>query len=297
MKVGIDIGGSHIGIGLVDNENKLIDKYEYNWKKEEKKDKEEICKYAPKYSIEIIEYLLKKNHLDRSIIEKIGIGFPTAEIINNKIYMNGKEFDLCKELEEHFKVEVTVKNDVKCSGTYVKELGELREYNNALFLTLGTGIGGAYFYKNKLVVPNKYAGFEIGHMIIKHNGERCYCGQKGCFQAYASMKKFRSQVEQLFNKEHVNSGFVLDVVSKKEKETEMNAIIDNYLQYLAIGLVNLIHIFEPDAICIGGSFAHYESIFIEKLNKKVKEYFVHREIPRIFITKIANDAGIIGATM
>ena len=211
--------------------------------------------------------------------------------------MNGKEFDIGKKIEEHFKVKVTVKNDVKCSGKYVKELGELRKYNNALFLTLGTGIGGAYFYKNQLVVPNKYAGFEFGHMIIKYNGEKCYCGQNGCFQAYASMKKFRSQVEKLFNKEHVNSEFVLDVVSRKEKEIEMNAIIDNYLQYLAIGLVNLIHIFEPDAICIGGSFAHYESIFIEKLNKKVKEYFIYREIPKIFITKIANDAGIIGATM
>lgn len=297
IKIGIDIGGSHIGIGIINNKNKLIDKIEYNWSAQEKESKENICYYAEIYAKKIIEELLEKNNIDTSRIKNIGIGFPCARVINNKIYIKGKEIDISKGLKEYFNVEVIVKNDVKCSGKYVKELGELKHYDNAIFLALGTGIGGAYFYKNELIVPNKYSGFELGHMIIVKDGEKCNCGNNGCFEKYASMKCFRRDIANLFNKQHVNSKFVLDVVERKEKEEDVNKIIDEYLEYLCIGLSNIINIFEPDAICIGGSFSHYESIFMEKLIQKIKVYFPNRDIPDIFVTKAANDAGIIGAVL
>lgn len=297
MKIGIDVGGSHIGIGIVNNKNELIDKIEYNWNSEEKETKEKLCYYTKIYSKKTIEELLYKNNINMKEIEVIGIGFPSSGVRENKIYLKGKEIDIAKDLREYFNTEVRVQNDVKCSGKYVKQLGELKEYNHALFLTLGTGIGGAYFYHDELVVPNQYAGFEIGHMIIEKNGRACRCGNKGCFETYASMKAFRKEIKILFHKEHVNSQFVLEVVDKKEKEEEVNKIIDEYLENLSLGLSNLINIFEPDAICIGGSFSHYESIFIEKLMIKIKQYFPDREIPAILVTKAANDAGIIGATL
>ena len=164
-------------------------------------------------------------------------------------------------------------------------------------MTLGTGIGGAYFYKNELVIPNKYSGFEIGHMIIVKDGKKCRCGNKGCFEEYGSMRYFRKQISTLFNKEHVDSKFVLEIVQRKQKEEQVNKIIDEYLEYLSIGLSNIINIFEPDAICIGGSFSHYESIFMEKLIQKIKLHFQNRDIPDIFVTKAANDAGIIGTIL
>ena len=190
-----------------------------------------------------------------------------------------------------------MKNDVKCSALCEKTIGNLKDYDNCIFMTLGTGIGGAYFYKNELVTPNKYQGFEIGHMVIETNGKQCKCGRKGCFEEYASMRAFRKEIEELFNLEKVDSYKVFEIIQSKEKLEEVNKIIEEYTSYLANGLSNVINIFEPDVICIGGSFTYYSPIFMEKLKQKTQENFRGRDIPIILTAKFENDAGIIGASM
>ena len=90
---------------------------------------------------------------------------------------------------------------------------------------------------------------------------------------------------------------MFDIIESKEKQNEVNEIIEKYTDYLSIGLINLINIFEPDCVCIGGSFAYYESIFRDILNKKIESNFKTREIPTLVVAKYANDAGIIGASM
>ena len=90
---------------------------------------------------------------------------------------------------------------------------------------------------------------------------------------------------------------LIDKYNEKEKINEMNQIIDEYIEYLGIGLSNLINIFEPDAICIGGSFVHYERIFMKKLENNLKSKFENRDIPKILLAKYGNDAGIVGAAM
>ena len=202
-----------------------------------------------------------------------------------------------KILNKKFNVPVYLKNDVKCSGICEKKIGNLKQYENCIFMTLGTGIGGAYFYKDNLVTPNKYQGFEIGHMVIQINGKECKCGLNGCFQQYASMRVFRKEIEELFGIEELKSYKMFEIIESKEKEHEVNQIIDSYVSYLTIGVCNLINIFEPDAICIGGSFTYYAPIFMEKLKAKVRNNFKGRTIPDILIAKFENDAGIIGASM
>ena len=230
-------------------------------------------------------------------IEKIGIGYPNSNILNGIIYLDGKEINLAKVLTREFNVPVYLKNDVKCSAICEKTIGNLKDYNNCLFMTLGTGIGGAYFYKNELVVPNKYSGFEIGHMTIEINGRKCRCGKLGCFEEYASMRVFRREIEELFNIEKLTSYKMFEILESKEKHEEVNEVIQRYIEYLSLGICNLINIFEPDAICIGGSFAYYAPIFMDKLKEKVKNNFKNREIPALLIAKYENDAGIIGASM
>lgn len=238
-------------------------------------------------------------------IEKIGIGFPKSKIINGIVYIKDQIVDLISLLEPIFNTKVYVRNDVKCSGLCEKKLGSLKKYENALFLTLGTGIGGAYFYKNELVVPNKYPGLEIGSMVIVKDGKTCKCGRRGCFEAYAAMKIFREKISEEFHIEKVTSDIVLDLYNKSvgadasvcSKNTEINKIIDEYIDYLAIGLSNLIRILEPDAICIGGSFVYYQEIFMEKLKNKLRQNFAYRDIPEIVVASYGNDAGIIGASM
>lgn len=292
MKIGIDIGGSHIGIGLVNDKYEIVDKIERDWTEEEKKD---LWTNMQPIIIELLQKIINKNKVSK--IEKIGIGFPKSKIIDGIVYIEDKKIDLISLLEPIFNTKVYVKNDVKCSGMCEKKLGSLKNYNHALFLTLGTGIGGAYFYKDELVVPNKYPGLEIGSMVIVKDGKDCKCGRKGCFEAYAAMKIFREKVKEVFNLEKVTSHVVLNLISDKKNEEKMEKIIKEYVDYLALGLSNLIRILEPDVICIGGSFVYYEEIFMEKLINKLKENFKNRDIPEIILAQYGNDAGIIGASM
>ena len=294
MKIGIDIGGSHIALGLVNEKDEIIDKIDNVWTIEEKKDvfntiKNKTCKF--------IEEIINKNNITIDSIKSIGIGFPYRNIKDGIIYLEDQELDLPKIIKEKYNLPVYLKNDVKCSSLCEKNIGNLKEYENALFLTLGTGIGGAFYYKNELIVPNTYSGMEIGHMVIEVNGKKCRCGKNGCFEEYASMRAFRNRIREIYNIEDVNSSIALDLFHKKEKEQEMNKAIDEYLNLLSIGLSNLICILEPDAICIGGSFVHYEEMFLDKLRMKIKQILSDREIPEILLAKYGNDAGIIGASM
>lgn len=292
MKIGIDLGGSHIGIGVINENNEIIIKKEHDWTTDEKENLDnnilDVC-------IQLIKQIIEENNISK--IEKIGIGYPCKSIINGVVYKNENVIDFPKILTNEFKVPTYLKNDVKCSAICEKTIGNLKNYNNCIFMTLGTGIGGAYFYKNELVTPNTYQGFEIGHMIIEVDGRKCRCGKKGCFEEYGAMRVFRKEIEELFNIEKVNSYKMFEIIESKEKQEEVDEIIDNYLNYLSIGISNLINIFEPDAICIGGSFTYYAPIFMDKLKEKVQRNFENREIPELLVAKYANDAGIIGASM
>ena len=292
MKIGVDLGGSHIAIGLVDNENNLISKKEHNWTETERTKLFESVEY---YSKKLIHEIINEN---KSVeIEKIGIGYPYRNIVNGIIYKDGETFNLPDILYKEFGISTYLKNDVKCSGLCEKRIGNLKDYDNCIFMTLGTGIGGAYFYNDALITPNQYQGFEFGHMIIETNGRKCRCGNCGCFEEYASMSVFRKQIADLFNLDDINSYKMFEIIQSKEKEEAVDKIIDEYINYLSIGISNLINIFEPDAICIGGSFVYYAPIFIEKLREKVQNNFKNRTIPNIITAKYENDAGIIGASM
>ena len=290
MRIGIDIGGSHLAVGVVDHKNEIILKREHNWTQEEKND---LFKSIQIYVKRFIKKIIEGNYS----IEKIGIGFPAGNIVDGVVTKWGKIIDLPQIIMNEFNIPTYLKNDVKCSALCEKNIGNLKEYDNCLFMTLGTGIGGAYFYRNELLVPNKYQGFEIGHMVIEKDGKACKCGQKGCFEEYGSMRVFRTKIEELFNIERLTSYKMFEIIETKEKQKEVNEIIEEYTDYLSVGLINLINIFEPDAICIGGSFAYYAPIFIDKVREKIQKRYYNRDIPDLLIAKYANDAGIIGASM
>ena len=294
MRIGIDIGGSHIGLGLVNKKNEIVDKIDHVWITEEKKDVFETMKRA---TVVYIEEICSRNNINVNEIENVGIGFPYRKIKKGIIYLENEEINLPQIIKNKYNIPVFLKNDVKCSSLCEKKIGNIKEFNNALFLTLGTGIGGAYYYNDELMTPNTYQGMEIGHMIIEVNGKKCRCGKNGCFEEYASMRAFRNKIREIYNIEDVNSSITLDLYHKKEKEEEMNKAIEEYIMYLSTGLTNLISILEPDAICIGGSFVHYEEIFMDKLKNSFREKLNGRELPEVLLAKYGNDAGIIGASM
>lgn len=292
MKIGIDLGGSHIGVGLINETNQIIVKKEHNWNAEEKL---KLFESAEKYSKKFIQEIIQENKEDT--IEKIGIGYPYRNIQKGILWIEGKPYDLPNKLEEKFHVPVYLKNDVKCSAICEKTIGSLKKYDNCLFMTLGTGIGGAYFYHNELVVPNTYQGFEVGHMVIEANGRQCKCGRKGCFEQYASMNAFRKEIAEVLGSQDLSSKQIVGFLENNKHLPGVESIIEKYIDYLSLGICNLIYLLEPDAICIGGSFVHFAPFLMEKLKEKVQVSLKDRTIPDLLVAKYGNDAGMIGASM
>lgn len=211
-----------------------------------------------------------------------------------------KEFNLPQILEEYYNAKVNVRNDAKCAALAEKNLGNLQNYEDSVFLCLGTGIGGATFINSKMLEYFKESGSEYGHMIINKNGLECKCGNKGCFEKYASMKAFKEGIIKLLNLDkNITSENILKIINEKisANNEEINNYIDEYIDNLLIGLTNIINIIEPEAICIGGSFVYYEKILYTRLIEKINLGKYKSSIPEIVLAKLGNDAGMIGALM
>ena len=200
---------------------------------------------------------------------------------------------------------VKVKNDTKCAATAEHMFGCCQADNNVLFLTLGTGIGGAYIYQGNLMTGSIFEGFEFGHMIIRENGLECKCGKKGCFEKYASMKAFKTNLRNALSIDEKTSGKELFNILRENKQGNKNYdIIENvvieFIQNLAIGISNLINIFEPEMIGIGGSFVFFEEVLLDRLKKEIittNLLFNQRKDIDIKTATLGNDAGIIGAVL
>lgn len=300
MKIGIDIGGSHIASGIVEEKGKIISKETRDVDMNEIKDE----KRAENLIMDIIEneikLLLEKNNYKKEDISKIGIavpGSPKDNKIRNLVNLNIKEFDLGNILKEKYKVQVKIKNDGKCAGIAEKKYGALKEFDDCIFLCIGTGVGSAAFLNGKLLEPKQNAGFEFGHMIIDKNGIKCNCGKNGCFETYASMKRFKIKVIEEFKlKKDVEAEEVQCYIRENIHKEKVNKFINDYLENVSIGISNIVNIFEPQAICFGGSFSYYEDIFLPILNDKLKSYIFNKDSKfKLLPAKLRNDAGIIGA--
>ena len=291
MQIGIDLGGSHIAVAVISKRNLVVAKREKNIESSEN------IFDIKQYIVDI----LKDIGAPSCVISKIGISAP-GKIKNNIIYdmynLGIKEFNLVQILSEHYGVEVVVRNDAKCAALVEKKIGNLKDYDDCVFLCLGTGIGGATFINGRMLEYTKEWGSEYGHMIIQKNGIECKCGNKGCFEKYASMKAFKSGIINLLNLDsNISSEDILEILLNRvnEKDREISKYIDEYIENLIIGISNIINILGPEAICIGGSFVYYEKILYTKLLEKMNLKNYNGVKPKILLAKTQNDAGMIGA--
>ena len=300
MKIGIDIGGSHIGTGIIVGKGLLLGK--------ETKDidiaKIESEERVKEVMLEIIDMeistLLKRYDFKVSDISRIGLavpGSPTEDSIQNLVNLHIKKFEIGKILAEKYNTKIKIKNDGKCAGFAEKKYGALKDFNDCIFLCLGTGVGSAVFLNGELLEPKRHPGFEFGHMIIQKDGRECNCGNKGCWETYASMKRFKKEaIVRLGLPKDTESIEVHNYIRKNMDKPETKALVDELLTNVAIGLSNLINIFEPEAICFGGSFVYYNDIFLPILREKLKLYLFNKDFEgKIVAAKLKNDAGMIGA--
>ena len=300
MKIGIDLGGSHIAIGVVDNKGKILEKVEKRITKAEKSTIKKV----------IEEYIIEKttNFLQQYNITEVGIAIPGTvknETVVKSVNLGLKNYEIVKNLQDNIQLPIKIRNDAKCAALAENTYGALKSYERSIFLTLGTGIGGAVVIHNKLLDTGELPGCEFGHMLIEKNGRLCKCGKRGCWETYASMKAFKDNLREILNLDEKTSGKeLLDILRKMDKNSpkyiQINQLIEQYIEYLSIGISNLIDIFEPDAIGIGGSFVFYEEVFLEKLKTKLlKDNLLFNERKEIIIQTaiLDNDAGMIGAIL
>lgn len=294
MKIGIDIGGSHIAIALVNEEGKILEKNETDIE-----DIENAEVFIEKYIMKNIHNMVPQNE-----IELIGIaspGTPKDGKIFSMYNLGIEELDIAKMIQKYYNIPVNIRNDGKCSALAEKKYGSLKEYKDCIFLCLGTGIGAGVFLDGKLLEPKRAPGFEIGHMIINKNGIRCNCGKTGCFETYCSMKRFKDNAREILNlNSDISAVELLDIIEKNKDNLRLKDLIDEYINNLIIGFSNLIDIFEPEAISLGGSFVYFRDVFYKKLLSEFnkRKYYFNKDIKtEIKLAMLGNDAGIIGATI
>ena len=300
MKVGIDLGGSHIAIGVINNKGRIIEKVEKRILNNEKK---EIKAVIEKYIFENVKEISKKY-----IVYQIGIAIP-GTVTDNKIIksvnLGIEDYDIVKELNKKIKLPIKIRNDAKCAALAENKYGCLKNHKRTIFLTLGTGIGGAVIINNKLLDTGELPGCEFGHMVIEKNGLLCKCGKFGCWEKYASMKAFKDNLrKKLGYDESTNSQELLNLLRNVKENQENYEIIENiveqYIEDLGVGISNLVNIFEPEIIGIGGSFVYFKDILLPRLSMKLLEkdiLFNSRKQIDIETAILENDAGIIGATI
>ena len=291
MKIGIDLGGSHVAVGIITDSGKIMQKEEQNIEYSEKD--ENIKQNIIDKVLYLINSVLRSAQIPVFVIEEIGIGVPG--IIENNIVKKCDKYkiynwDLAKVLEEHYQIPVKIQNDALCAAKAEKEYGNLKDIKRGIFICFGTGIGGA------TIINEEVISSEFGHMIIEKNGNLCNCGKRGCFETYSSMKAFKSEIIKVLK---INENATLEEISKlliKNRDDEdVNKCIDEYINTLCIGISNIINIINPERICIGGSFSYFEDILYKRLLEKAQLISYQFDKPQIVLAKLKNDAGIIGA--
>lgn len=289
MKIGIDIGGTHIAIAVVDND-KIIFKNEYEYDEQFKKN----------IAINIINYIknITNKMMEQYEIEKIGISV-AGRLKENVLYISPNlhglvGVNLVEELSKYFDIPITVNKDSFCAGKAEKTYGCLQNYSTAVFLIIGTGIG-AISYRNNHLFRDGY-----GHMIIEKNGRQCKCGKKGCFETYGSITALKKEIKNYLQIERMTGKELHDYLLLHQNDEEVSKILNEYVENFCVGLSNIIDIVLPEAIGFGGSFSYYEDILLDRIKNKLSEQKLlvnPLSIPVLKMGELKNDAGIIGATL
>ncbi|MBR2283292.1 MAG: ROK family protein [Ruminococcus sp.] len=309
--VGIDLGGTNIVAGVVDGNYNIIAKAstKTNCPRPDREIAADMARMA--------EEAVKNAGLDMGDIEWIGIGSPgiansstgVLEYSNNLGFRDTPLVDYIKEFIGRDDTPVFIENDANAAayGEYVA--GAAKGARNAVCITLGTGVGSGIVIDGKIYSGSNFAGAEIGHTVIEVGGAQCSCGRKGCFEAYSSATGLIRMTKEAIEL-HPDSAMA-GMAKERGKVTARTSfdcmragdkyakdVVDKYIKYLAAGVTNVINIFQPDILCIGGGVCNEGDPLLLPMKKIVAEEVYTRDSDKnceIVIAKLGNDAGIIGA--
>ena len=306
--IGIDLGGTNIKAGVVDEDFKIIAKA--TCKTNLPRPAEDICRDMA----EVAKQAVKEAGLTLDDIQSVGIGTPgtanSAEgIIEYSNNLGFKDFHVVELMKTFIDKPCFVENDANAAAYGEFVAGAAKGANNAVCITLGTGVGGGIIIDGKIYSGFNFAGAEIGHTVVDPNGPMCTCGRRGCFEVFSSATGLIRMTKEAMEEDKTS---VMNEMSEKmgkvsartafnamrEGDKAGKAVVDKYIKYLALGITNTINIFQPDILCIGGGVCNEGDPLLLPVRELVKKEVYTRDSEKnteVVLAKLGNDAGIIGA--
>ena len=303
---GIDLGGTNTKIGLVDEDGNII------FTTIVKTDSMEGFEKTIQRLSKILLQQVKSFDLNFDDVQSVGVGVP-GPVLNSRVVKFWANFpwkngvDLALEFEKNLGKPVKVDNDVNVITLGEMWKGSAQGYKNVLGLAIGTGIGGGIIVDGKLVSGENGAGGEVGHIKVERDGKLCGCGQKGCWEAYASatglireaqsrlaVNKTNGLYEQVIGRD-LEAKDIFDVA--KEGDAFALDLVDYEADYIALGIGNLLNVLDPEIVVVGGGVSLAGDILFDKVKERLKKYAFPSttENLKIVAASLGNDAGILGA--
>lgn len=308
--LGVDLGGTNIAVGLVDEKGNILHK-------------DSVPTLVTRPASQVIDdmaALCKKVVADagKSIedIKAVGIGVPGLTIDETGLVifatnLGWHNVQIGTQLSKALNKPVHMDNDANVAALGEVVAGGMKGARNAVFLTLGTGVGGGIVLDGKIFGGTHHVGGEVGHMITLMGGEPCTCGNRGCWERYASAtaliregrKAAQSNPDSLIYQkvagdlDKISAKTVIDAA--REEDPDAMAIYHNYIEALALGIVSLINLLDPEMVAIGGGVAAAGDFLLEPLKASVASHVFYKDAPYAQIVRatLGNDAGIIGAAI
>lgn len=308
--IGIDLGGTNIAVGIVDESFKIVKKG--STPTLVNRDPELIIADMGKLCLE----LLAETGIGLEEVVCAGIAAPGSvnprtgiiEYANNLPFLR---FPIADTLRKYLPVrKVFLENDANAAALGEAVGGAAKGKRLSVMITLGTGVGGGVIIDGKIYSGFNYAGAELGHTVIEYNGRQCSCGRKGCFEAYASATALVNMTKEKLaackdtlmwemcgndlNKADARIAFA----AMKKGDRAGKEVVDMYISYLACGITNMINIFQPEVLLIGGGVCNERDYLLKPLTEIVNadQYTRNQAVKtEIKIAALGNDAGIVGA--
>ena len=310
-RIGIDLGGTNISVGVVNEKNEILGRGVAKTKLP--RTAELIFDDMKAASLEAV----KNAGITMDQVESVGVGAPGSinksngyiEFSNN---MGFKNVPAKEMLEERFGKPVYIDNDANCAALGEAVAGAGNGAKSVVAITLGTGVGSGIIVDGKLINGINGAAGEMGHMVIAVDGEQCNCGRKGCWERYASATALISQTKaaMLEDKGSLMWELVDGDINKVGGRTSFDAwrkgdktateVVNRYIYYVAVGIINIVNTFQPDVVCIGGGISNEGDNIIKPISEHVarERYSKYAAVQsKIVKAQLGNDAGIIGAAL
>lgn len=294
VRIGIDIGGTRTKIGLVDIHQKSLASLSLDTKAF--RPAEEVMEEIGRATLELLDQ--QGIAMDQCI--GAGIGVPgTVDSKRGMVrYSNNIQWenvDLAGMMGKYLPIPIKIANDADCAALGEALAGAGRECQDVIMLTLGTGVGGGIILDGKIYEGKGLGGSELGHMVIVENGEPCTCGRKGCLEAYVSATALKRDAKRVMGRELTPEEIFQGA---REGEERLQSLVQAYIGKLGTGIINLVNIFRPQLIILGGGIAAQGEALLAPLREMMKAGCFggeKGELPEIEVAALGNDAGMIGA--